>query len=44
MAREVIQEVIFAFLQQCVLRHIKKNLDLQAKLLMKDELADDDEL
>ena len=44
MAREVIQEVIFAILQLCVLRHIKKKLDFQAKILMEDELPDDDEM
>ena len=44
MEREVIQEVIFAFLQLCVLQYIQKKLDLQTKLLMEDELPDDDEM
>ena len=44
MPPEVIQEVIFVFLQLCVTHNKKKNWELQVVLLMEDELPDDDEI
>ena len=44
MPREVIQEVIFVFLQLCVIHHKKKNWELQVVLLMDDELPYDGEI
>ena len=41
MPREVRQEVMFVFLQLCVVHHIRKNLELQVVPLMKYEVRDD---
>ena len=38
---EVQQELVFAFLQLCVVQHIKKDLELQVILLKEDEVQDD---
>ena len=40
MPREVRQELMFAFLQLCVVQHIKKNLEMPVVLLMEDEVQD----
>ena len=44
MPSELCQKVIFAFLQQRVLQHIKNNLKLQVVLLVEDMVRDDGEI
>ena len=44
MSRDVQQEVIFLFLQLCVVHYEKKNLELQVVLLMEGKVQDDGEV
>ena len=44
MSRDVRQEVMFLFLQLCVVHYEKKNLELQVVLLMEGKVQDDGEV
>ena len=41
MPREIRQDVMFVYLQLCVVHCTKKNLELQEIILMEDEVQDD---